>query len=288
MCGDCGAHGHTETVTEQETKAVNKTKSVKKMTTPIIAVCGKGGVGKTVISALISKVLIDRGMNPVLVVDADPAGGLVSVIGERSAATLADVRDNIIKRAGKMNKAEKVQLADQIDYLLHEALVERDDYTLLAMGLSSKKGCYCPVNRLLREAIELIGNNYSAIVVDAEAGIEQINRQVTKDVSHVIGVVDGSIRSLETLEVIKKMVTHAEVYPVINRYSEIEQDSTSGIKFVGHIPEDDTLRTFDRQGKSLWDLPSDNKAYKHVESLIKNLGIFEAMSLKDVSEEITA
>jgi CO dehydrogenase maturation factor len=271
MCDDCGAHGSNEA----EPKVNMKTDSNGK--TPIIAVCGKGGVGKTVISALVSKVLIDRGLNPVLVVDADPAGGLVSVIGERSANTLADVRDNIISRAGKMAKAEREQLADQIDYLLHEALIERQDYTLLAMGLSSKKGCYCPVNRLLREAIELIGNEYAAVIVDAEAGIEQINRQVTKDVTHVIGVVDGSIRSLETLEVIKKMVTKADVYPVINRYSDIEQSNISDIDFAGEIPEDETLRTFDRQGKSLWDLPGENKAYREVESLIQNLGILEEM-----------
>ncbi|MGK5091166.1 AAA family ATPase [Deltaproteobacteria bacterium TL4] len=247
---------------------------------PIIAVCGKGGVGKTVLSALLSRTLIDLGIQPLLLVDADPAGGLVSVIGERSAKTLGQVRDEIIAAARGASKEGKVELAEQVDYLLLEALTERADYSLLSMGHSSKKGCYCPVNRLLREAIDLIASQFSAIVIDAEAGLEQINRQVTQRVSQVIVVVDGSIRSLETLEMISQLAPDFHIAVVANRVSELEKvQLPQNMKLVGTIPEDALLRRFDREGTSLWKLPSANPAVVAVREIVHTLGLWNNNSL---------
>jgi len=75
-----------------------------------MAVCGKGGVGKTVFSALFSRVLIEQGLTPLLLVDADPVGGLTSAIGEKAVNTLAGVRDRFIGEARKGNKANLAQV----------------------------------------------------------------------------------------------------------------------------------------------------------------------------------
>ena len=66
---------------------------IKKSVAPIIAVCGKGGVGKTVFSALLARALAAAGVQPLLLVDADPVGGLTSAIGERAVETLSGVRE---------------------------------------------------------------------------------------------------------------------------------------------------------------------------------------------------
>ena len=68
----------------------------------------------------------------------------------------------------------RVRMADELDYRVLEALAERGDYALLAMGRTQEKGCFCPVNTLLRHAIETLSAPYAAVLVDAEAGVEQI------------------------------------------------------------------------------------------------------------------
>lgn len=240
---------------------------------PILAVCGKGGVGKTACSALLSRVLLDAGVRPLLLIDADPVGGLASAIGERAVKTLAGVREHLIATARSADEAEKSRLAVDLDYLVMEALLERDGYSLFAMGHTQEKGCYCPVNTLLRQAINLIVDPFAAVLIDAEAGIEQINRQVTQRVSRIVVVTDGSFRSGDTLRVIAGMVEKVRVSVVANRCREIPaEDLPEGVELVGSIPEDDALSRFDRQGRPLWDLPPENPAVEAARGIAAALG----------------
>jgi CO dehydrogenase maturation factor len=246
-------------------------------TTPVIAVCGKGGVGKTVLAALLARVLIEGGIRPLLLIDADPAGGLVAAIGERSVWTLAGVRERLIASARTADDAEKMRLAEQVDYLVLEALLERKDYSLLAMGHSSEKGCYCPVNTLLREAIDLIASQFAAVIIDAEAGIEQINRQVTRSITRVIAVSDGSQRSAETARLIAEMVDKDLVCAVGNRVAPGDRGEVpEGVAVLGVIPEDPCLRQFDQEGRPLWELPPDTPALCAVHAIATQLGIPKA------------
>jgi CO dehydrogenase maturation factor len=228
---------------------------------PIIAVCGKGGVGKTVVSALLAGIFLARKITPLLLVDADPAGGLVSAIGERAAKTLAGVREALIASARGGRETEKERLARDLDYLVMEALLERGPYSLLAMGRMEEKGCYCPANALLREAIDLLVEPFSCVLIDAEAGLEQINRQVTRRVTRVIAVSDGSKRSAETIAHIAGMIGGDRMAMVANRVPAAPlAGPEAGVKSLGAIPEDPMVRDFDRAGRSLWELPPDNPA----------------------------
>ncbi len=245
---------------------------------PIIAICGKGGVGKTVLSALVSRALIDAGTNPLLLVDADPVAGLTSAIGERGRIrTLGEVREQIISTV-KQGEDAKRKVADQLDYLVLEALAERDGYSLFAMGRNERKGCYCPVNSLLRDAIDIIARPYPAVLIDAEAGIEQINRQVTRRVSRVVVVTDGSTRSAETLALITELVDPARITAVANRCdAPPEGPLPGGVQYLGALPEDDVLRQFDREGRPLWELPADNPTMKAARHIARALG-FEGVT----------
>jgi CO dehydrogenase maturation factor len=240
----------------------------------VIAVCGKGGVGKTAFSALLSRVLIDSGVQPLLLIDADPAGGLTFAIGERSVNTLAGVRDRLIASA---RKGQSAQVANELDYLLLQALVERKTYSLLAMGHSAEKGCFCPANRFLKSAIDILISAFSAVLIDAEAGIEQINRDVTRRVSRIITVLDGSQKSVETLRLIRDMVADVPMSVVMNRGTgnKCGQDLPDGVEFLGVIPENKELRQFDREGRPLWTLAPANRALVAARKIVPRLGFLD-------------
>ncbi len=244
---------------------------------PIVAVCGKGGVGKTVVTALLARAVIARGIVPVLLIDADPVGGLTTALGETGLKTLAGVREKLIAAARHGDAPARQHVANQIDYLVLEALAERDGHALIAMGRTTEKGCFCPANTLLRRALEVVVKAFPVTLVDAEAGVEQINRQVTDRVTHALVVTDGSKRSRDTLEVIRQMLGAERVLAVQNRSAEPGVwDLPPGVRLAGRIPEDAAIRCFDAHGTALWDLPKDNPALIAANDVVDALGIAPA------------
>lgn len=244
------------------------------MTKPILAVCGKGGVGKTAVSALLARAVLDHGATPLLLIDADPVTGLTQALGERAWRTLAEVRAHLIASARDSDDTAREQLARELDYLVLEALQERDGYALLAMGRTAEKGCFCPVNTLLRHAIDALAEPFAAVLIDAEAGVEQISREVTQGVTQVVVVTDGSRRSVHTLEVIVGMIGAGRVAVVENRGPAGRGGSVpEGVRRAGAVPEDAALGELDRQGRSLWELPTDNPARVAARSVAARLGL---------------
>lgn len=238
---------------------------------PIVAICGKGGVGKTVFCALFARALRNSGVQPLLLIDADPGGGLVSAIGEKVENTLASVREKLIASAKGADENTKIELAQQMDYFVLQTLVERSDYSLLAMGHSMEKGCFCPANALLREAIDFLSDPFAAVLIDAEAGLEQIQRRVTRNVTQIIVIDDGSKRSADTMDYISELIGPTKLAAVLNRVQQKIQKPSYTYDILGSIPEDVILRQFDRDGKSLWELPADNPAYVAVKKIASKL-----------------
>jgi CO dehydrogenase maturation factor len=242
----------------------------------VLAICGKGGVGKTAVSALLARALLEQGRAPLLLVDADPVGGFMAAVGARPRRTLAEVRAELVSRARQGGEATRQALAGELDYRLLEALCEREDHALLAMGRSGDKGCFCPANAILREALDDLSAGFAAVLVDAEAGVEQIQREVTRRVGLFLVVLDGSARSRNTLTVITELCGVSKVAIVENR---VCAGSGSGSGFVsesvpladvpilGRIPQDEALARFDRAGRPLWELPADNPALAAASSL---------------------
>jgi CO dehydrogenase maturation factor len=164
-------------------------------------------------------------------------------------------------------------VANQLDYFVLQALVERKGYALLAMGHNEEKGCFCPANELLRSAINVLLPAFALVLIDAEAGIEQIHRDVTRRVGKIIVVVDASQRSLETLRMIARMVKSAPIAVVANRVSSRTViPLPKGAQWLGSIPENDALRQFDRAGRPLWQLPPENEAVTAVRKIARLLG----------------
>ncbi|MBM3131791.1 MAG: carbon monoxide dehydrogenase maturation protein [Chloroflexi bacterium] len=236
----------------------------------LLAVCGKGGGGKTAFTAMMSRVLVESGRaGRLLVIDADPAMGLLTALGIRVKRTMGQVRERIIKTARDGEQQEKDRLVDSLDYMAFEAMEELDSFALLAMGRTETLGCYCPVNDLLRGAIETLSKSFDTILIDGEAGLEQINRQVVRRLSTLIIVSDATARGIETAEMIKNMVERDKVVKcqrlglVFNRVSGNEDLLKSsaqkiGLELFGIIPQDANIAYYDLVSKPITELPSDS------------------------------
>src|SRR5450759_4155436 len=169
----------------------------------ILAVCGKGGVGKTTVSAIGAKALAASGVKA-LIVDADPAAGLAMALGIEPKRTLNDVRKALIEEV-KAGRRDERDLAVSVDYLVAEALTEMDNIAFLAIGRPEDVGCYCKVNVILKDAIDGPGRLFDVALIDAEAGIEQVNRKVMGAVDYVLLVSDTSAKAVRVAETIKEV-----------------------------------------------------------------------------------
>src|SRR5699024_8270835 len=146
----------------------------------IIAVAGKGGVGKTTLCGLLIQYLCETGKKPVLAVDADANANLNEVLGVETGITLGELREEI-ERAGTDSRYQipaGMTKAAYFDSRLADALTEEDDYDLMVMGRSQGQGCYCFVNGIVQTQIQRLQSHYPYIVVDNEAGMEHILRGI--------------------------------------------------------------------------------------------------------------
>lgn len=229
----------------------------------IIAVCGKGGVGKTCISALITRLLCQDGGRRVLAIDADPAVGLSLPLGITVHRTVDDIRKDLISRLGEGDTEGKEALVRSLDYELFGAIEERENLAFLAIGRPEGDGCYCQVNALLRDIIREIAANFQYVVIDAEAGVEQISRRVMEMVTHLLLVTDASLKGRRVAETIyseavgKRSIGKATL--LLNRMQDREEAdallSEVALPVGGILLENDLIRSFDRDGRNFFDLP---------------------------------
>ena len=140
----------------------------------IIAVAGKGGVGKTSISAMIVRILTRKYPDArILAIDADPAVGLATALGVSVESTMDDIRKAIVENVQKGQKEEAVECLGEARNLMFDALEEQEGFAFLAIGRPEAAGCYCAVNAYLKEVITVMAEQFDYVVIDGEAGIDQ-------------------------------------------------------------------------------------------------------------------
>ncbi|MDP2998605.1 MAG: AAA family ATPase, partial [Bryobacterales bacterium] len=162
----------------------------------IVAVIGKGGVGKTTITSLLLRRLLESGQTPVLAIDADPSNCLGSALGIAIDRTLADMRETMRDPSGRplsMSSAEWLALQAE------EAIVEDTGFDLLTMGRPEGKACYCFVNNLIREHLDRLSRSYRHVLVDCEAGLEHLSRRTSGRPDALICVANRSRMAAETI-----------------------------------------------------------------------------------------
>jgi len=249
----------------------------------IIAACGKGGVGKTVIIAMMTKALSEEGGSKILVIDADPAVGLASALGIKVRKTINDLRNELIDTIKSKTKNNKYELASMLDYIVFDAIEEKSNFGLLAIGRPEDEGCYCQVNDLLKEVIESIGCDFDIVLIDGEAGIEQINRRVMKHVDDLLLITDTSIKGVNVVSTIQKVAEHNKAVDykrmglIVNKVRSKEElvrvTDSINIDLIGYIFDDDTIREYDLNGNPILDLPNENPSITSIQNILKRLDL---------------
>ena len=236
--------------------------TLKTVTPQVIAVCGKGGVGKTSISATLVRLLMENPDRKVLAIDADPASGLAAVLGFDAKITVDAIRLKLIDRLEKGPFGNRAEIVASLNYELFEALEERNNLAFLAIGRPEQDGCFCKVNSLLKDIIESAADNFDYVVIDCEAGIEQTNRRVTQRVTHLLTVSDGSARGIRVADEIRgvaqKMVGYKKTGLILNRIRDAKEHESievpAALNCLGWLPEDEAMRACAIRDESIFEV----------------------------------
>lgn len=249
----------------------------------IIAVSGKGGTGKTLISSLLIKYLTGSNKD-ILAIDADPDSNLPEALGIEVKRTVGDVREELKKDTAAGNIPQESNKWDILDYKIMGSVIETPEFDLLVMGRPEGSGCYCAVNNMLRKIIETLSSNYDIIVIDTEAGLEHLSRRTTQNVDIMLVVTDTSKRGILTAQRIGELskeldISFDESYLIVNRVKPGKEDeilkkvSETGLNVIGTIYEDEIVSKYDLEGKPLINLPDDSSAGTAISKIIKDLNL---------------
>ena len=237
----------------------------------VIAVGGKGGVGKTFVSAILTKILKDKAK--LLSIDADPSLGLTYAFGidAEQIKTIWDIREALKDGAGRK------RLLGEHDPPLKEVIrekvvVKRDGFDFLVMGRSEGPGCFCSINELLRYAIDSLAKEYEIVIVDCEAGLEQVNRRVLRNIDNLLLVSDPTVRGIQTVKYLSKIARNLSekeelsIKVVFNMVEDINSvrrlAEQLDIPVIGYVPSDRTVKEYDLVGKSLLEFPTSSAAFQ--------------------------
>lgn len=255
-----------------------------------IAVGGKGGVGKTTLSGLIIRYLLDAGKTPILAVDADANSNLNEILGvsinktDGSLRTNGSVRTIGSLREEVLNEIKNLPLGvfkeNYLEYKIQEAIIEEKGYDLLVMGRSEGPRCYCYANTVLRKYMDIIASNYKYIVMDNAAGLEHLSRGTTRDVDVLFIVSDPTIRGIRTAGRIKTLIQELKlsiekVFLIVNRVKNgldegiVEEIKNQQLELAGIIPEDSQVFDYDVRCSPIFALPKENKAFAAVSEILE-------------------
>ena len=245
---------------------------------------GRGGTGKSSFTALMAKSFIEAGQSPLLLVDADPDQNLGEMLGidlkEAGKSTIADLLVSTFIEQGGTTVG--VSPTERIESRIWEnGLYESKNFDFLAVGTKWVEGCYCMPNSALKGALESLTKNYKYVLIDSPAGLENLNRRITSKVDDIFDILDHSKKSFDhvkrAVRIVKEVDMKFDNFYLIGGYRfplELckQAEAELQFKFLGKIAEDEQLDDYVLNGKSLLDLPSDNKAYVSVKNILKTLG----------------
>jgi CO dehydrogenase maturation factor len=255
--------------------------------TTTIALAGKGGTGKTTVSALLIRYLMEKNNGSILAIDADPATNLNMVLGMDIEGNVGDIREDMLDMvqtsgalAGSMPGGMSKQ--EYLDYQVKMAVTEGDQVDLLVMGRPEGQGCYCAANQMLRVIIDRLGKQYDYVVIDNEAGMEHLSRRTTRDVDVLLLVTDPTQRGIITAQRMHEMVPGLEIgvgrtYLVVNRLSGempaplAETIEKTGLPLIGTVPNDPAMAEFEFSGRPLVELPADTVVYQAIQKIAQKM-----------------
>jgi len=244
---------------------------------------GRGGTGKSSFTALMAKAFIEAGKSPILLVDADPDQNLAEMVGidlkEAGKSTIAELIVSTFIEGGGTTVG--VPPAQRIEGRIWEnGLYEGQCFDFIGVGTKWIEGCYCLPNNALKGALESLTKHYEYVLIDSPAGLENLNRRITSSVDDIFDILDHSKKSQDHVRranrIIKEVDMQYKNFYIIGGYrfpDELGEQAGAALNFryLGKIAQDSLLDDYVLNGKSLIDLPNDNKAYLSVKKVLKNL-----------------
>ena len=245
---------------------------------------GRGGTGKSSFTSLMAKCFIEAGISPILLVDADPDQNLAEMLGvdlkDEGKSTIADlIVSTFIEKGGTTVGVPPTQRIES--RIWEKGLYEGKNFDFMAVGTKWVEGCYCMPNSALKNALSSLTKNYKYVLVDSPAGLENLNRRITSEVSDIFDILDHSKKSQDHVRRAYKIAKEVDMkfdnFYLVGGYRfpdelGIQAESDLKFKYLGKISADDQLDEYVLDGKNLLDLPYDNKAYLSVKQILKNLG----------------
>ncbi len=266
----------------------------------LIVITGKGGVGKTMVSALLVKAIAELKANKeiegeILAVDADPASNFANALGIKAKRSVGDIREDMRKMLdkGTFPMTDKEMYFDgKVFEITAECNVCGINFDFIEMGRPEGYECYCALNDMLKKILKRMENAYKFIVVDCEAGLEHISRRTTTKADIMLIVTDTSNAGFKTAVKINDLaqrlgVKKEKIFLVVNKFNENNENNenfnksakqqieekinTCGIPEICRIPYNEEIAKFNLEGKPLIEISHDSKAYNSIRPIYKIL-----------------
>jgi len=235
-----------------------------------IAVTGKGGVGKTTLTALLAYAFAERGQQ-VLAIDADPSPCLGQALGFPAEALaglepIARMEALILERTGAQpgSIGAYFKLNPRVDDLPDAFSALHRGIRLLELGAVEMggAGCICPESAVLRALVtHLLLRRDEAVLLDLYAGVEHLGRATADAVDALLIVVEPTRRSLGTAAQIRQLAGHLKLTRLFlvgckvrdGEERALIEAGSPGLPVLGHVPFDDAVRHADLEGGTAWD-----------------------------------
>lgn len=230
-----------------------------------IAIGGKGGVGKTTITALLARCLAADGNNKVIAIDADPVANLAAGLGipeDQPITPISELTELIAERTGATpgTMGGFFTLNPRVDDIPDRFSLVRDGVKLLVMGTvqSGGSGCICPESTILKALMNhLVLVRDDIVIMDMEAGVEHLGRATSASVDALVVVVNPGARSRAAATKIRKLGQDIGIKNILilgNRVKGPEdekliRESLSDFEIIGFLPEQDEIVEADRAGR---------------------------------------
>lgn len=240
----------------------------------VVAVAGKGGTGKTTVSALLCRLIISRKKGSLLAVDADPNDNLAAAFGVKAERTIGGIVGTVARDPETVPKGMSKERF--LEYEVQSAVQECDGLDLLTMGRPEGPGCYCYVNNILRGVLGKLAADYDFVVIDNEAGLEHLSRKTAGKIDLLLAVADATAAGMKAAR--RAAALAGELSLKVKRKALLvnkcrscgfpePEDTGDGMQVLGYLPFDMKVAEAGISGTSLLELEDGSAALAALEEL---------------------
>jgi len=245
-----------------------------------VAFSGKGGVGKTTVSASIVRHLAEQGIR-VFAVDADMDPNLPEALGFKGEIVPISEMKALIRERMELNPAapSMYKLNPFVEDIPEKFAHREGNMTIIVMGGVDRggSGCACPENAFLREILtHIVISEEDWVVLDMEAGVEHMGRATARTVDVMVIVAEPTPRAMQTVKKVRDLASDIGVTKigVVGNKVRGEEDvrfieeNASPLPLVGWVPFLDSIREAELRGDGVY---SDRIPKENVEGILNGL-----------------